>query len=110
MRCGVGDYTARLAQALKDSGRARVAVLVAGRGGEAQHGIELLRIGGWSPLYALAGLRAASRWKPDVVHMQFPTQGYGSHWLPWIFPLLLALCGIRAVQTWHELMPMGRRS
>jgi glycosyltransferase involved in cell wall biosynthesis len=110
MHCGVGDYTAGLAQALRDSGKARVAVLTGEYEGEVQGGVDLIRIGGWSPRFTFNALRAVRRWRPDVVHMQFPSQGYRSHWLPWVLPLLLRLIGIRAVQTWHEFMPMGRRS
>jgi hypothetical protein len=110
MRCGVGDYTAGLAQALSDSGKAQVAVLIGGREGAGQNGIDLIRIGGWSPRFAFSALRAVSRARPDIVHMQFPTQGYRSRWLPWVLPILLRLVGIRAVQTWHEFMPMGLRS
>ncbi len=109
MRCGVGDYTAGLARALRDSGKARVAVLI-GEDGEEDAGIEMIRIRGWSLRNALGALRAVVKWKPDVVHLQFPTQGYRSDWLPWILPLLLRLAHVRVVQTWHEIMPMGRRS
>src|SRR5439155_3685952 len=109
MRCGVGDYTAGLARALRDSGKARVAVLI-GEDGEEDAGIEMIRIRGWSLRNALGALRAVVKWKPDVVHLQFPTQGYGSRWLPWVLPLLLRLAHIRVVQTWHEIMPMGLRS
>lgn len=110
MRCGVGDYTAGLAQALRDSGKARVAVVLGEYDSDRHEGIELIRTGGWSPRFALRVLQAVSSWRPDVVHMQFPSQGYRSHWLPWFLPLLLRLVGFRAVQTWHEFMPMGRRS
>jgi len=110
MPCGVGDYTAGLARALRDSGKARVAVLIGGRDGEEEAGIEMIRIRGWGLRNALGALRAMAKWKPDLVHLQFPTQGYRSHWLPWILPLLLRLARIRVVQTWHEVMPMGLRS
>jgi len=86
MRCGVGDYTAGLARALRDSGKARVAVLIGEHGGEEEAGIDLIRIRGWGLCNALGALRAVARWKPDLVHLQFPTQGYRSDWLPWFFP------------------------
>jgi glycosyltransferase involved in cell wall biosynthesis len=110
MRCGVGDYTAGLARALRDSGKVRVAVLIGERDGEEDAGIEMIRIRAWSLWNALGTLRAVAKWKPDVAHLQFPTQGYRSGWLPWILPLLLLLARIRVVQTWHEIMPMGKRS
>jgi glycosyltransferase involved in cell wall biosynthesis len=110
MRCGVGDYTAGLARALRDSGKVRVGVLIGGHEPEEEPGIEMIRIRGWSLRNAFGALRAAFKWKPDIVHLQLPTQGYRSGWLPWIFPLLLQLVRIRVVQTWHEFMPMGLRS
>lgn len=110
MRCGVGDYTAGLARALRDSGKVRVAVLIGERDGEEEAGVDMIRIRGWSLRYALGALRAVVKWKPDIVHLQFPTQGYRSGWLPWVFPLLLRLVRVRVVQTWHEIMPMGMRS
>lgn len=107
MRCGVGDYSAALVQALMNTGKTRVAVLTGDKGAKAQPGIELIRIDGWGLRSAFRAVRAAASWKPGVVHMQFPTSGYGSGWLPWFFPLLLRLRGYSVVQTWHEIMPMG---
>jgi len=110
MRCGVGDYTAGLARALRDSGKTRVAILIGERDGEEEAGIDMIRIRGWSLRNALGALCAVVKWSPDIVHVQFPTQGYRSDWLPWVLPLLLRLVRIRVVQTWHEFMPMGLRS
>jgi glycosyltransferase involved in cell wall biosynthesis len=110
MCCGVGDYTAGLARALRDTGKVRIAVLTGEHGGEEETGIGMVRIPGWSLWNALSALRAVVKWKADIVHVQLPTQGYRSDWLPWILPLLLRLAGIRVVQTWHEIMPMGLRS
>jgi glycosyltransferase involved in cell wall biosynthesis len=55
-------------------------------------------------------LKTVRRWKPDVIHIQYPTQGYGARRLPWLLPVLLWPLGIPIVQTWHEHFPMGRRS
>ncbi|OGT17752.1 MAG: hypothetical protein A3J49_18435 [Gallionellales bacterium RIFCSPHIGHO2_02_FULL_57_16] len=109
MRCGVGDYTARLASALAELAGTEVAVLTDRRAHVSRcHGqltilpeVATWNLRGWRE--ALAAVRA---WKPDVVHIQFPTQGYGSGWLPWLLPLLLKLQGVPIVQTWHEFMPM----
>jgi len=110
MRCGVGDYTAGLAGALRDSGRVRVGILIGEPATEGPAGVDMVRIRGWSLWNALGALRAVAAWRPDIVHMQFPTQGYESRWLPWFLPLLLRLSSVRVVQTWHEIMPMGLRS
>lgn len=109
LNCGVGDYTASLAQSLRDSGQARVAVLTGDPEAKPQPGIEMIRIQGWSLRRTFDALRAVAGWNPDLVHMQFPTQGYRLEWLPWILPLMLWLKRFRVVQTWHEIMPMGLR-
>lgn len=109
MKCGVGDYTARLASALAELPGTEVAVLTDRRAHDSRcHGrltilpeVATWNLRGWREV--LAVVRA---WKPNVVHVQFPTQGYGSGWLPWLLPLLLKLQGIPFVQTWHEFMPM----
>lgn len=40
--------------------------------------------------------------RPDVVHIQYPTQGYRDGGLPWLMPHIARMLGIRVVQTWHE--------
>ena len=109
MKCGVGDYTARLANALAELPGTEVAVLTDRRAHVSRcHGrlTILPEVATWR----LRGLREAlavvRAWKPDVVHLQYPTQGYGSGWLQWLLPLLLKLQGIPVVQTWHEFMRM----
>jgi glycosyltransferase involved in cell wall biosynthesis len=47
-------------------------------------------------------LKVARQWRPDIIHIQFPTQGYGTALFPWFLPLIYRLCGYRVVQTWHE--------
>ena len=27
-------------------------------------------------------------WSPDLIHIQYPTQGYGQRYLPWLLPTL----------------------
>jgi glycosyltransferase involved in cell wall biosynthesis len=46
--------------------------------------------------------RFLNRWKPDIVHVQYPTQGYGRGLLPSAIPLLARIRGTKTVQTWHE--------
>jgi glycosyltransferase involved in cell wall biosynthesis len=54
----------------------------------------------------MASIRA---WRPDVVHVQFPTRGYGRSLAPHALPFLLERSGVPAVQTWHEpLSRLGR--
>jgi len=106
MKCGVGDYTERLAAALANEGAA-VGVLTdaaaAAYGSAQAEGVEVLPlVRGWRFAGARRLLDSISAWRPDVVHFQFPTQGYGRKWLPWILPLLVARRRMRIVQTWHE--------
>ena len=40
---------------------------------------------------------------PDLVHIQYPTFGYGANvWGIYFLPLLLRICRVKVVQTWHE--------
>jgi glycosyltransferase involved in cell wall biosynthesis len=107
MRCGVGDYTLRLAGALAALPATTVGVLTsdgADVAGPARNAIEVLPV---MQTWRLSGLpallRAIRRWRPDVVHMQYPTQGYDGRLLPSLVPLLSWLCGAHPVRTWHEV-------
>ncbi len=48
-------------------------------------------------------------WRPDIVHVQYPTQGYDGAALPALLPVLAWQAGAVPVQTWHEAFS-GRRS
>jgi glycosyltransferase involved in cell wall biosynthesis len=110
MKCGVGDYTNRLVNALKDNTDIDVSVLsslmeVAIRPfghPEADYAM---------PTWGLKGLRCfmsmMRRIKPDVVHIQFPTQGYASaiSALTWIPCICRVLFRVPVVLTWHEYVP-----
>ena len=110
MRCGVGDYSWKLAKALADAG-VSVGVLtgVSAAGGQSPAGVTVFPvIPNWR-LSAISKVRRVMReWQPDVVHVQYPTQGYGPHTLlPSLLPLLAWTSGISVVRTWHEI-PGGR--
>lgn len=103
--CGVGDYTASLANALVRRGDLSVAVLtdVAAKPVPADFDFEVFPVvDGWrvSDLARIA--RVIRQWRPDLVHIQYPTQGYGPSRLPWLLPAILRIVNIRVVQTWHE--------
>jgi glycosyltransferase involved in cell wall biosynthesis len=105
MKCGIGDYTEKLAEALSARPDVTAAVLTDVAASSAPPGrhFEILPVAhGWKFSDAPAILRAAREWKPDIAHMQFPTQGYGRSKLPWLLPAILAASGLRVVQTWHE--------
>ncbi len=107
MKCGVGDYTAKLAQALAYTADTTVAVLVdiaASQTDAAAPSLEILPIAhGWTFSDLPAILRTVRKWRPDIIHMQYPGQGYGAHKLPWLLPSILAIVLRKPiVQTWHE--------
>jgi glycosyltransferase involved in cell wall biosynthesis len=105
MKCGVGDYTANLASALCRCKDTSVAVLtdVAATPVPAEFEFEVLPIAhGWRMADVVRIGMAARRWNPDIVHFQYPTQGYGQRYLPWLLPALFRLVNVPVVQTWHE--------
>jgi glycosyltransferase involved in cell wall biosynthesis len=110
MRCGVGDYSHNLAKALAAVSCTRVGVLTsfaAGPDGD-KEGISIFPlIKRWSLIELPAIVKAIRSWSPDIVHIQYPTQGYGDGFLPWLLPMVCFLLGKRVVQTWHEAY--GRR-
>lgn len=104
MKCGVGDYTAHLAKALSRRRDTTVGVLtdVSATPLPADFEFEVFPVSrGWrmSDLTRI-GL-TARRWKPDMVHIQYPTQGYGQRYLPWLLPSLFRIAAVPVVQTWH---------
>jgi glycosyltransferase involved in cell wall biosynthesis len=107
-RCGVGDYTARLCEALSCGGRVELGVLTTARGRDDDDAPYVMRtMPGWDANRLAHFASEVRRWRPDVVHVQFPTQGYRGGALPWLIPGTARALGRRVVQTWHE--PVSRR-
>jgi glycosyltransferase involved in cell wall biosynthesis len=104
MKCGVGDYTYQLAEALAASSDIHVGVLTSQAAAQAvPTRVQVLNeMPGWSLREARHAIRTLRSWRPDVVHVQFPTQGYGYGRLPILLPLIARLLGVKLVQTWHE--------
>jgi glycosyltransferase involved in cell wall biosynthesis len=104
MKCGVGDYTAHLAGALSRRMDTTVGVLtdVAATPIPSNFEFEVIPVcRGWRPADVVRVGRAAYQWKPDIMHIQYPTQGYGTRYLPWLLPSLFRMAGVPVVQTWH---------
>lgn len=106
MRCGVGDYTYQLALALARDPCLQVAVLTST--GAVSLGtptefafFPVVETWGWRDFGAI--WQVIKRWAPDVVHVQYPTMGYGRRHLPWLLPLCLRFAQFPVVQTWHEI-------
>lgn len=107
LRCGVGDYSFCLATALARIDNVQVGVLTslgAGRtGAGADSSIDVFPImSGWRLRELGKVIKLIREWGPDIVHIQYPTQGYGGGMLPWLLPGVAFLMGKKVMQTWHE--------
>jgi glycosyltransferase involved in cell wall biosynthesis len=105
MKCGVGAYTKRLAEALAIIPEVTVSVLTDLQACDHTEctNVEVMPIvRDWRMRDIFLALSAIRRWKPDIVHIQYPTQGYLNNILPLYLPLLAGLSGKKCVQTWHE--------
>ena len=97
-RCGVGNYTRTLAAAFARRSDLEVAVMAVG-------GSPTIALPGWRWRDTFSILRRIRRWRPDLVHFQYPSFGYGRHRLPYVLPLLCRFMGLRVIETWHEPRP-----
>lgn len=101
IRCGVGDYTFQLAQFLSECPGVEVGVLTS----SIADSNSLPKVAIFNEVYSWAlwclpkNLRTIRNFSPDVIHIQYPTQGCAA---PMFLPLLLRMFGHRVVQTWHE--------
>jgi glycosyltransferase involved in cell wall biosynthesis len=103
--CGVGDYTLCLAHALAATPGVEVGVLTS-RGAalddtEAVHVFPLMRRWGLAELRTLRSVIV--EWAPDILHVQYPTQGYGYGLLAPLVPIIASGLGVKVVRTWHEV-------
>jgi glycosyltransferase involved in cell wall biosynthesis len=108
MTCGVGDYTACLAAALGAQPGVEAAVLssIQATGADNRTAVEVFPvIQDWASNELEKVREVVRRWKPDIVHIQFPTQGYRGGTLPWILPVARLVRPPSLVQTWHEYFP-----
>lgn len=107
-KCGVGDYTALLAAQLAAAPELTVGVLTGREAAatSAPAGVELLpQVESWGVGQLQKIMRQVRDWQPDIVHVQYPSKGYGRGKAPLFLPLLLGMTAIHTVQTWHE--PLG---
>jgi glycosyltransferase involved in cell wall biosynthesis len=113
MKCGVGDYTSCLASALAKKQSVRIGVLTdvkAGPNIEQDSDIEFFPIArGWKISDIIPIINVIRQWKPDIIHIQFPSRGYTRRCLPWFLPIIFQLLKLNVVQTCHEYYPMGGR-
>ncbi len=105
MSCGVGDYTACLAEAVAKLQDVQVAVITSTKAFSPQRDIhyEIFSIiNEWRISELGLILKNIRHWRPDIVHIQYPTQGYAGHILAYVLPVILFMLHIKVVQTWHE--------
>ncbi|MDF2181398.1 glycosyltransferase [Neptuniibacter sp. CAU 1671] len=102
--CGVGDYSEQLAIALSARNDAQVGVLtskVNGRVKSADYEV-LDPVDNWSVFEVFKIIRVIMDWKPDLVHFQYPSQGFFNKFVPFVLPIILRIKGLGVIQTWHE--------
>jgi len=113
-RCGVGDYTELLSNALASRGAEISVITSAYLGTPCRSGnpTVLPIVKDWSLLNASRVLRNILRTQPDIVHFQFPTTEYHPHRL---FDLLVPMIkiwsrSIKIVVTQHESLSVKKSS
>jgi glycosyltransferase involved in cell wall biosynthesis len=89
--CGVGDYTSKLFECLKETEKFHV---------------DLFYKSDWGLKYYFKYLRELFKAKSDVLHFQYPTEGYGYSMLPLM--LFISLFRKNTVVTIHELSSRNR--
>ncbi len=105
MPCGIGDYTAQLAEALGKRGDTVVAVLTdaAARADRPDAHFEVYPVvKRWKISDFPEIAKVVWHWNPDIIHIQYPSQAYGRKLFPWLLPALFLFMKRATVQTWHE--------
>lgn len=103
-KCGVGDYVAQLANALASRCKVEVGVLTSGSPNNAIEKTQVTvfrTVKNWRNYNLPEIRRVVLEFHPDVVHIQYPTQGYKGR-PPQFLPIFLRLMRVPVVQTWHE--------
>jgi glycosyltransferase involved in cell wall biosynthesis len=103
MHCGVGDYTAQLADALRRRRDIELVVLTSVAEAPFTPPFVRRRVERWRAHGPDAFVDMVATFRPDVVHVQYPAQGYES-WsaVPAISVLARRRSNAGVVQTWHE--------
>lgn len=101
-KCGVGDYTYHLVNALASRPDIEVGVLTSNNSDlildttKAQIFRTMTK---WRFMSHIVNV--VSQFRPDIVHIQYPAQRYNSRLVKYL-PLLFKLMRLPVVQTWHE--------
>jgi glycosyltransferase involved in cell wall biosynthesis len=102
-RCGIGDFSASLANALAEIGRDVVVVTSTGVNADSNPKVRVLpAIDSWRPASVWRILRLLHANGCEVLNLEYPTQRYGRLSAVDLIPALARLHGLRAVTTIHE--------
>ncbi len=109
--CGVGHYVFHLVKALARISGNKIAVVTNINAGKEVEYLELKSHGnieifpivkGWM-LGEYPAIRSVVKsWNPDLIHIQYPTQGFYGKKLPYLLPFFIKLMNKVVIQTWHE--------
>ena len=106
MRCGVGDNTYVLAKKLASLGH-RIEIITS-RGASEESDSDNIKISaimpGWSAFYGGTLLKKILEIEPDIIHLQYPTKGYGRGFAPSLIGMQLKARRYKApfIVTLHE--------
>lgn len=104
MNCGVGDYTIRLAEEMASNLSNKIVVLTTNGVFKDAYSFKVMpEFSTWSIFESLKYIAILKNFKPDIVHIQFPTQGYKTGFLPFFIPLINFIFRVRTLLTWHEV-------
>ena len=104
MKCGVGSYTQRLAIALAERKGISVRVLTDNDAINSSLSAKYETyaiIKRWHFYELIKVIKCVINYNPDIIHIQYPTQGYSGR-MPMLLPLLMLLMRRKSLQTWHE--------
>ena len=104
LKCGIGVYTRELSKSLSLKGN-HVSILSTFSKQKPKNfkSVELLHgVKNWNFLSIFTVSKIIKKWKPDVVHVQFPTHAFNESISYSLIPLLGFFLGKKVVLTWHE--------
>ena len=112
IRCGIGDYTARLATELARRPNVSVTVLTTDDSRvrpDSAAPAEIMLVSGWGLRRLIPLLRLVRRRAPDIVHVQYPAVGYGRGLGIVLLPAAVRwVCRVPVVLTIHERRERSR--
>jgi glycosyltransferase involved in cell wall biosynthesis len=107
MKCGVGDYSHCLANALLNQPEGHHISIITSSNAKSENTIDekieiFPLLNNWNIIETSKIIKLVRILLPDIIHIQYPTQGYGNGYLPRLLPIILFLMRKKVIQTWHE--------